>query len=597
MTLSPGDRFIAEVNKCKTTDTSSVSVNNKTIAIGPVSCDDGTKVSIKYLGKREVPSTIRYGICLSEDVIGSERYKEFIEEVIDLLTAEGVTFAKIEEISHNGIAHASVGENKVIVGPTTANEGDLVPLEMITSDHGKIINEDLRGKNYETRLRILSGQHEELPVSLNEEYTTGVTEFDDDARICYVKDIPIRLPDCNAELGQKLDVEVVGFENDSVIGSITKTYDKVVRIDNPGHWARMQWLRESGFQDSPLLELASEFIGVTADYLPKKTERLKTALIAEAIRLCLAEKSKDSTQSYPRAHVTGIRHWIEHKLSAIMGTTDDTETDWLREVLDDDDGPTLAFQGDIIKLSHGYYAASPTRIITVSDSTATLLSGIPTDFFLDKGLDIELRGLSRVVVNTSESELRNHGITVKSQEEYLGTNTPTYNKDYLISFVTKSEATEWQGDQEWEAYVGERGFGLSWGDDPVEVTIKSNTAVSVWREPIEYGMDEFYLRIADNTGITSISIPSNRHKHFCLLIEAISDSPRTVEILRTPSQDTVQLRCGFSPPQSQFRWLAAIGADWRGFKNNRIQWIIKKTTVESVVRVFERLPVKIVDHR
>lgn len=603
MTLSSGDRFTAKLNVMRS-GTACVSAGNETISVGPVTCEDGTQVQLKYLGERDLPNMdTSYAICLSQGVINPEAYSKYLNEIIDILTPEGtpevgsITYLEIEKIDKNGIGYASVGESQLVVGPTTVAEDDFVQVEMVTDSHAKILDPDLQGEDYESRFWILSGQSHKLPISITEEYTTAVAEFNGDTRICYVKNIPIRVKNCDAKLGQKLDVEITGFKQDIVAGTATEIYDEVVRTNNPGHWARMQWLREAGIVDPPLQSVASEFIGIGANYLPEETERLKTALIGESIRLCLADKAEDSVEEYPRAHITGIHHWIRHKLRAIVGTADDSEGDWFREVLDEGDGPTLTFQGDIIKLSQGYYAVGPTRTIPVSDSTAILVSGLPTEHFLQKGLDVELRGLSRAVTNASESKLRDHGLMIQSQEDYIGMDHSEYDKDHLADFITGSELAEWQANAEWESFVGERGFGLSWGDDPLEAQIDSDTDITLWREPVEYGMDEFHIRVVSNGDVAGLRLPQSKYKQFCLLIESIADTPRTVGILDTPNQNTVQLRCTFSPPRAQFRWLTAIGADWRGFENDRIQWVVPEEAVESIIRVFEQLPVNILDDR
>lgn len=600
MTLSSGDRFTAEVTILRN-GTASVSVDNETISVGPVICQEGTQVQLKYLGDRNLSNmNINYAICLTQEAINPRAYDNYLNKIFDILTPEenpeigSVTYLKIERVDEDGIGYATGGEDQFILGPTTAVEDDFLQVEVITNDCAKIIDSDLRGDDYEPRFWLLSGQHCKLPIESEEEHTTAVAEFDGDARVCYVKNLPVRIKGCDAKLGQKLDIEITGFESDVITGSVIETYDEVVRTSNPGHWARMQWLREANVEDPPLQSVATGFIGVDSDSLPEETERLKTALVGEAIRLCLTNKAVDSTESYPRAHVRGIQHWIEHKLKAIVGASDDPETGWLRDVLDEGDGPTLTFQGDVIKLSHGYYAIGPTRAIPVSDSTAVLVSGLPTEYFLEKGLNVQLRGLSRVVRNISKSELRDHNIRIQSRENYIGAEVSEYDEKYLDDFISRSELTEWQGNNDWESFAGESGFGFTWDDEPMKVKIGSDRNVSIWREPVEYGRDEFHLQI-DSDDLVGLRLPNSKYKQFCLLLEAMVGSARTIEILETPEDEVVQLRCSFSPPRSQFRWLTAIGADWRGFENNQIQWLISKKAVGSVVDIFEQLPVQVFD--
>lgn len=603
MTLSSGDRFSAELNVLRK-GLASVSYGNETISVGPVACEDGTEVQLKYLGERDLQNMdASYAICLSQDAINRKEYSAYLNKIIDILTPDGtpeigtVTYVRITNVDADGVGHAADGESELVVGPTTAEIDDFVQVEILTDTHAKILDKELRGDDYEARFWILSGQFDKLPIAVEDEYTTAVAEFDGDIRICYVKNIPIRVAECDAKLGQKLDVEITGFEAGAAIGEVIEVYDEVVRTNNPGHWARMQWLRDAGFDDPPLQTVAADFIGLPEEQMPSDTERLQTALIGEAIRLCLADKADDSAESYPRAHVTGIHHWITHKLAAIVGDSDAEDVDWFREVLDEGDGPTLTFQGDVIKLSQGYYASGPTRVIPVSEGTNILVSGLPTEYFVDKGLDVELRGLSRAIVDATESELQAHDLRIQSQEAYVGQAVSEYNQSYLSDFIEGSELSEWQGGDDWKAFAGSRGFGLAWGDDPLEITVGEDTRVSLWREPVEYGMDEYHLRVIETSEGAGLRVPRGEFKPFCLVIEAVAASPRTVEILETPDTDAVQLSSNFSPPRAQYRWLAAIGADFRGFENNRIHWIIPPTTVDSVKTVFERLPVEIRDER
>ena len=602
MTLSSGDRFSREL-KVLSSGLACVNIDNETISVGPVICDDGTQVELRYLGERDLENMdVSYAICLDQDAIDRASYEEYLDNIIDLLTPEGdpengtITYLQVDEVDPKGIGYATPGGSRFTLGPTSASEDSFVQVEVITNEHAKILHEDQQGDNYDIRFWLLSKQYQNLPIEINEEYTTAVAEFDGETRICYVKNIPIRV-DCGAELGQKVDIEITNFERDTVVGKATKIYSVVVRTNNPGEWARKQWLKEAGVEDPPLQSVTSEFIGVKGTQLPEKTEQLKTILTGEAVRLCLAEKAEDSSEDYPRAHVTGIKHWIEHKLEPLLGTDEDSDIDWFREALDEGTGPTLTFLGDILKLSKGYFASGPTRVIPTNDSTWILVSGLPTKWFREQGLQIEFRGLSRAVIDTTRTELKEIGLRQQSQEEYIGKNTPSYDEDYLTEFIDGSEPRDWQADSDWDAYVGKQGFGLSWGDEPLEVQLPSGSAVSIWREPIEYGGDEYYLRLTDDDSVRGIRLPRSQYKSFCLLLEALNDSPRGVEILQTPTQGTIQLAMTFSPPQPQYRWLVAIGAEWRGFQNNRIQWIIPTTAADSVVQAFEWLPVTINDER
>lgn len=603
MTLSSGDRFSGELRIHGKQNTGSVNVDGETISIGPVICEEGERVQLQYLGTREADNTsLSYAVCLSNHAIDQKQYNEYLDKIIDLLTPNGPpdpgteTYVKIDEVSNGGLGYASPGGQRIVLGPVAASEGDFVQVVGVSSTHARIVDEALRGENYNTRFWILSEQYDKLPVDLDDEYTSAIAEYNDGIARCYVKNIPIILPDCDGQIGQKLDVRVAKFENQKIVGEVIELYDEVSRIKNPGHWARMQWLQDAGFEEPTFLRVVSEYIGVPIDQLPEDSDQLKAALISEAIRLCLANKAKESDQPYPRAHITGIQHWVTHKLEPILGASDDKDS-WFRQFLDEKNGPNLSFLGDVIKLSNGYYASGPTRAILIGRKSAILISGVPTKEFLDLDLDVKLRRSSRVVHNTSKSELESHGIVIQSREEYTMDEVGTYDAGFLSEFINSRESTEWQGGNEWEAYGGESGYGWSWRDTPLEVRYAEDQLVSLWREPLKYEGDKYYIRVKNGDTDSEIHVPQRYFKQLCLIIDALSGTPRTIEISSLPDISKIHLAVTFSPPRSQYRWLTAVGSEWREFANNRIHWEIPAGAVDSVIEAFEQLPVQIDDDR
>jgi len=604
MTLSSGDRFSGKLSlHGRNNNIGSVNVDGETISVGPVICEEDERVQLQYLGTRKAGNTSStYAICLSNHAIDQKEYNEYLDQIIDLLTPNGPpepgteTYVKIVEVSEDGIGYASPGGQRIGLGPVAAREGDFVQVVGVSPTHARVVDEQLQGENYNTRFWILSEQYDKLPIQLDDEYTSAIAEYDGETPICYVKNIPIVVPDCDGQIGQKLDVRVTTFEDGHIFGEVIELYDEVSRIKNPGHWARMQWLQDAGFEEPTFLRVVSEYIGVPIDQLPEDPDQLKAALISEAIRLCLANKAVESTDAYPRAHITGIRHWVTHKLEPILGESDGDDG-WFRQYLDGKNGPNLSFLGDVLKLSNGYYAAGATRAVLIGREIAILISGVPTAEFLDAGLDVKLRGSSRIIHSTSESELQSLGIAVQSREEYTTDEVGTYDTEFLAEFIDSRQSREWQGGNDWEAYGGESGYGWTWRDTPLEVEDTKHRLVSLWRESIKYGGDEYYLRVENDDTFSEIRIPHQYFKQLCLIIDSLSGSPRTVEISPLPDTSTLHLALSFSPPRSQYRWLTAVGSEWREFANNRIHWEVPYGAVDSVIQVFEQLPVEINDDR
>ena len=601
MSLDVGDLFSAEIAHVTNSGTGSVRVGNTTISIGPVTCEKGDHVHLRYLGEREENNmTTNFAICLSDDAINSA-YEKYLDNIIDLLTPDGppsageVTYARVNRFDSDGIAYANLGDIEISLGPIDADLDGFVQIEGYSNAHARVLTDSVKDESYDLQFKILTGQIDDLPISLEEEYTTAIAEFSGEIPIAYIKNIPVRLPECEAQLGQKIDVRIDGFESLHAVGEVLELHDEVSRIDNPGHWARMQWLKESGYGEEPFIQLASDFIGVSRESLPDESDRLKTALIGEAFRLALADKASASSESFPRAHISGLRHWVSHKISTIIGDpNDESEDSWLQDTLREGQGPTLTFLGDVMELSDGYYASGPTRAVLVGDDDAVLISGKPTREFTNRGFNVEIRGLSRILTDTTETELNESGIEIQSLSAYTGNDDrPHHDLDYLEDFIESREAQPWAGDESWKGYSGSGGYGFDWDDTPIEVLTDDGCTVSFWKAPVQYGADEYYLQIdgghPDNLGM--VHVPIQYYKQICLIFDDEVGVPRRVEFSETP--EGIHLQCNFSPPKPQMRWLTAIGSQWRGYRQGSLHWLIEPSAIESVVESFQNLPVTV----
>jgi hypothetical protein len=73
----------------------------------------------------------------------------------------------------------------------------------------------------------------------------------------------------------------------------------------------------------------------------------------------------------------------------------------------------------------------------------------------------------------------------------------------------------------------------------------------------------------------------------------LSGIPQRVELKETT--EGVLVNCDFVPPRHQMRWLHAIGAEWLETSKNQLQWQIRSEESDSVVDLFEPLPVTVTD--
>jgi len=601
MSLKSGNQFTAEITITRS-GIVAVRYDQQLINIGPVTCKKGERVRLKYLGeKEELGNDVGFAICLNEEIL-DDGYDDYIRGIMDhLITdeppAQGeTTYTEIDQIGERNMGVTILNGDRIQLGPARGEVGDLVRIVGVSDNCAEIMTPHARGENYEIRFKILSRQFDELPIAVGEEVTTTISDIDDGELIGYVGDIPIRFPGTDAEMAQKVDGRIIGVDADRFVGEVVKTYDEPGRIEHASYWARMQWLRQAGFSDDPLRDFAQDFFYHNQIVLPETTERLRDALIAEAIRLAVADKTGGTDEEYPRAHISGVRHWVNHKLAAIFGEPGEDDTDdWFRDILKERSGPTITFLGDILELSEGYYAPAPTHAVMTTSSDAVLVSGRPIMTFANNDLEIQIRGVTRIITGTTEDELLENDIPVQSRSEYVGLDGGRlFTEDDLVSFIANQPREDWMPEQNWEPYTGQQ-WGFQSDGDPLEVEASDGSVVSFWHIPVEYGQDVYRLKVQQSSSDSAqmIAVPSRYRKHVSLLVDALSGIPQRVELKETA--DGVLVNCDFVPPRHQIRWLHAIGAEWLETSKNQLQWQIRRNEADSVVRVFEPLPVSLAD--
>ncbi|MCU4800240.1 hypothetical protein OB920_07645 [Halobacteria archaeon HArc-gm2] len=607
MNLKPGDEFTAEVDNVTNRGTCTVKYDGERINIGPVTCEPGRSVRLRYLGADSVAGTsIRFALCLTDEVL-ADGYKDHIRRHVsgllpDRPPQEGEqTYIEIDKLDEHGLGLAVAGGEVVELGPVQADEGDLIHVVGREPGYAEILNARARGKRYRTRFNILRERWQELPVRKGVSFTATIDDTDGNNLIAYVDGMPVHFPGGNARIGQKIDAELIRFNRGRGIGRVTQISDTVGDIEDPGHDTRMQHLQQAGIGQEPFRALAQRFIGVSNEQLPSNEIGIRDALIGEAIRLGLAEKAESGDQQYPQAHVTAIRHWVVHKLEAVLGQpavdTDSPSDDvgWFRAALTERTGPTITFLGDVIQLSQGYYAPAPTRAVMISESEAVLVSGDPSRPFLESGFEIEFRGLTRILTDTSEEELRSREIPVHSKDEYIGLGeAPITTPATLREYIEQRPQESWEPEEDWEPYTGQY-YGFSVDGEPLVIEEADGTAVSLWRVPVEYGADTYQFRIQSSDGKTmAVTVSPKFRKHACLTLDSMAEDPQTIEL--TAYDEEVLLSCDFAPPRAQMRWLYAVGAEWLETSSYQLQWRISNTDAESVREVFDELPVNIIDN-
>lgn len=606
MSLEPGDLFTSEANVIKS-GLASVKYKNKTISIGPLSCESGTLVHVRYLGPREKNgTTTHFGVCLDESVV-ADRYSDYMENIRGLLTLDSPPSAgeptpvRVADIVDGDIGIAEFGDTRVKLGPTTASVGEWIQVIGASNDCARIKYESDQGDNYEARFNLLLGNYVNLPIKTGDEFTTAITDVRDGVPIGHLRDVPVGFENSDLNKAQRVDGRITGFTDKYATAEVTNVHDEIANVADVGHWARMQWLRHLGFDEDPLREFTEEFIASNWDIeIEEDVQQIRDALIAEALRLAVADKAETSDAIHPRAHVSGIRHWVIHKLSPVLGDpdTDDNENgDWFREVLTDRQGPTVEFLGDLMELKQGYYAPSPTRAVMLDEATALLISGQPSDWFLKQGLQMRFAGISRFVLETSEAELEELGVVIQSEEEYMyDTPVQIESVSNLSKFITSRQQSSWTQDPDWQAYTGPHEYGFTFeGTDPFRTELPDGSVVSMWRSSPEYGHSEYYIRReADGEDPSMITVPRQYYKQVCLAIDAAAGMERTIEIKMSGTGPRINMP--FAPPRAQMRWINAVGGQWEPPRSGTLRWGIESDYVSSAKRAFDSLPVNIQDN-
>jgi hypothetical protein len=607
MNLEPGDEFTAEVEEITNRGTYLAKYDGEKINIGPLTCEPGRSVRLRYIGEDSVVGTsIRFALCLTDEVL-AEGYKDHIRSHVsgllpDQLPQKGEkTYIEIDGIDEYGLGLGVAGDELVKLGPVQAQEGDLVRVVGREPGYAEILNARARGKRYRTRFNILRERWEELPVRKGESFTATIDDTDGSNLISYVDGLPVHFPVDNGRIGQKIEAELIKFHRGRGIGNITKVYDSVGDIEDEDHETRMEQLQQVGFGEKPFRAFATQFIGVSDERLPSNEIGIRDALIGEAIRIGLTEKAESSNDQYPQAHINSIRHWVVHKLAAILGQPDvdsDSTSDdvgWFRSALTESRGPTLNFLGDVIQLSQGYYAPAPTRAVMISESEAVLVSGDPSGTFLDSGLEIEFRGLTRILTDINEEKLQSRGIPVQSKDEYIGLGeAPITTPATLHEYIEQRPQESWEPEEDWAPYTGQY-YGFRVNSDPLVIEEADGTKMSLWKVPVEYGADTYRLKVQPSGGETkAVSVSPKYRKHACLILDSMAEDPQEIKL--TSYEDEVLLSCDFAPPRAQMRWLYAVGAEWLETSSYQLQWRIPDTDADSIREVFSELPVSIINN-
>ena len=346
-------------------------------------------------------------------------------------------------------------------------------------------------------------------------------------------------------------------------------------------------------KDIDIRGFGSEFLTIDESNLPSDPNTVKEAIISEAFRFAL-DSVPEPQVSIRKMHIHSIRRWVIQKLRAIIPEIEKDDLNLLSDILKKSKGPNLLFLGDILKLSKGYYSPAPTRAVNVDENNWILVSGLPTHYFTEAGININVKGVGRMIKNTSISEIEELAIPIQSKESYVG--LMKFDKIFLFNLLESETKKIWRPESDWQGYkvwveglwtVSDKGF--LWGGSYTNIQTDLGF-VSFWRGKPEYGPYEYWLKIKTGERESMISIPSRFYKQICLIFDEIGGKGRVVKFKKIDGDYCLSIN--FIPPMSQIRWLHAIGAKFECFIGSEINWIVPSKAVKSTAKVFEMLSVK-----
>lgn len=341
-------------------------------------------------------------------------------------------------------------------------------------------------------------------------------------------------------------------------------------------------------------KFGSEFLSIEMSNLPSNSNSIKRAIVSEAFRLAL-DSTPDSQMSMRKMHIHSLRRWVTHKLRAIIPEIESKDSDLFSDVLKDSKESNLLFIGDILELARGYYSPAPTRVVNIDKNNWILISGLPTYYFTEAGLNMSTNGVGRIIKEATSSIIEQLDIPIQSKESYV--NLIKYDKNFLLDLVNVETGQVWRREKGWEGYntwvknwwrLSDKGFLWSDGGNPTEIQTDLGL-ISFWRKKQEYSFYEFWLKIRNEEREYVVSVPSLLYKYICLMFDEFDEKERTARFEKY--HEDYLLSIDFSSPKSQTRWLHAIGAKFKGFDSDKgeFKWLIPSKALEQTAGIFETI--------
>lgn len=336
---------------------------------------------------------------------------------------------------------------------------------------------------------------------------------------------------------------------------------------------------------------ATRFTGIAQDGLSSSRTLLVDCLIAEAIRYAVHDPqlNPDDRSS---VHILSVKNWVYRKLRGILPELSNIDRDDIERILRSEQGACLEFLGDILFLGEGRCAPSPTRAIKIADNKYLLISGKPSLCFLSLGLKVSTFGISRYIINTNDEIIKESKISLQSKESYTTSKIMGSPEDFLLfclKYGTKEQTNALAGTESYIGHISGQ-YGFSYGHSTTGISLR-DYRIRIFRRVESTGRIEYWLRRDSSKGAEVVSIPVESSKQALLAYDALSQKARIATIQRKDNNAIISIN--FPPPAFTIRWIYAMGGQWLGSKQGRIQWQIPTDALESTTSLFKSTWVQI----
>jgi len=313
-------------------------------------------------------------------------------------------------------------------------------------------------------------------------------------------------------------------------------------------------------EKTTLLDLAEQYFGVDSSHLPTEHGLLFEALIAETLRIAASSVSENNIVCTV-CNIHSIQNWTMRKTRWLMPQKQDKLAKMIGDIVSNQRNSSLSLIGDLIPLSQGYYSLPPERAVPIKDGIFLLISGRPTRRFIEADFNIRINGISRWIIETSESELSAKKIPIQQQSNYIGYDPQLFSDPikFIEQCLRRKDALQDIKGRDTVYYLGPVANrpGIQWSRSGMMVLSLGESTIKICKSPREFERFDHFLKCESHTKRAYVPLAESQVMRTILSMDAAVNKQRIVHI----SKDTnsINVAFDFPPPIPEVRWMAALG--------------------------------------